>query len=113
MNRRLARDNDDVELTPKQRKELERRIADIEDPIRYLLVSRLLPRMCLYYDVSNDTFGMNDPQLGTLFKRKRAAKLVASTLGSNIQLIEVKVIKGKIVGAPQSKQARRRKTGGT
>lgn len=58
------------ELSKPQVRELRRRVRDLEDRTRYLLVSVFTPRMALYYNVSNDTFGMNNPSLGTLFKQR-------------------------------------------
>lgn len=44
--------------------------------------------MVLYYNVSNDTFGMNDPSLGTLFKRRVAAIAIQSLLRTGIRVIK-------------------------
>jgi hypothetical protein len=43
--------------------------------------------MVLYYNVSNDTFGMNDPSLGTLFKRRVAAVAIQRLLRTGIQVV--------------------------
>jgi hypothetical protein len=78
-------------MSPAQIREIERRIADLDNPVRYLLVSRLGPRFSLYYNVSDDLFAMNDPSGATLFKRRKAAESVKRTLGRGgrgIQLIE-------------------------
>jgi hypothetical protein len=60
-------DSFDDELTPAQRRELQRRIDDLDDPTRFLLVSQLTPRFALYYNVTDDVYVMNDPKGGTLF----------------------------------------------
>jgi hypothetical protein len=44
--------------------------------------------MVLYYNVSNDTFGMNDPSLGTLFKRRVAANAIQRLLRTGVQVIQ-------------------------
>lgn len=78
----------DVEpLTWRQIRELRRRIADMDDPTRYLLVSEFTPRFALYYNVSDDTFAMNEPKGGTLFKRRQAAVAVKRLLRSGIRVV--------------------------
>lgn len=76
------------ELSKSQVRELRRRVRDLEDRTRYLLVSVFTPRMALYYNVSNDTFGMNNPSLGTLFKRRTAAVAIQRLLRTGIQVIK-------------------------
>jgi hypothetical protein len=44
--------------------------------------------MALYYNVSNDTFAMNNPSLGTLFKRRTAAVAIQRLLRTGIQVIK-------------------------
>ena len=74
-------------LSRSQVRELRRRIADLEDRTRYLLISAFTPRVVLYYNVSSDTFGMNDPSLGTLFKRLAAARAIQRLLRPGIRLV--------------------------
>lgn len=76
------------ELSKSQVRELRCRFRDLEDRTRYLLVSVFTPRMALYYNVSNDTFGMNNPSLGTLFKRRTAAIAIQRLLRTGIQVIK-------------------------
>ena len=76
------------ELPKSQVRELQRRVRDLNDRTRYLLVSVFTPRMVLYYNVSNDTFGMNDPSLGTLFKRIVAALAIQRLLRTGIEVIK-------------------------
>ena len=52
-------DGDAEILSKSQVRELQRRVRDLQDRTRYLLVSVFTPRVVLYYNVSNDTFGMN------------------------------------------------------
>jgi hypothetical protein len=96
------------DLTPAQTRELLRRVADSNDPRRYLIISRMLPgsRFVLYYNVSDDVYAWNEPDAGTLFKRRKAAELIQRTLGRGNELLEVKVVRGKVIGA----QRRRPKT---
>jgi hypothetical protein len=91
------------DLTPAQTKELLRRIADSNDPRRYLIISRMLPgaRFVLYYNGSDDVYAWNDPEGGTLFKRRKAAELIQSKLGRGNEVIEVKKVRGKVIGAPR------------
>jgi hypothetical protein len=90
------------ELTPAQTKELLRRLADSRDPRRYLIISRMLPgaRFILYYNVSDDVYAWNDTEGGTLFKRRKAAELIQRKLGRGNEVIEVKKLRGKVIGAP-------------
>jgi len=78
----------DSPLTPAQIREIDRRVADLDDPVRYLLVSRMGPRFSLYYNVSDDLYAMNDPSGATLFKRRKAAESIRRTLGPGIQILE-------------------------
>lgn len=83
---------DDIEpLTPAQVRELRCRVADLEDRTRYLLASVFSQRFVLFYDVSDDTFVMNDPTGATLFKRRRAAMAVRRLLDSGIEVLSCQV----------------------
>jgi hypothetical protein len=75
-------------LSKSQLRELDRRLRDYRNPTRYLLASVLTPKFVLYYNISNDTFGMTDPDLGTLFKRRSAAVAIRRLLRSDVQIIE-------------------------
>ena len=86
--------NDDWELTPGQIKELNRSIKDMDDPVRYLIVSEYGRRFILYYNVSDDTFAFNDPAGGTLFKRRAAAESVRKFLRSAVNIAKFS-IKGR------------------
>ena len=98
------------DLTPAQTKELLRRLADSSDPRRYLIVSRMLPgaRFVLYYNVSDDVYTWNDPEGGTLFKRRAAAELIKRKLGRGNEVIEVKKVRGRVIGAPRHRPKTRR-----
>ena len=75
-------ENDD-ELSPEFTKELRRRIADTEDPVRYVIYSDMTGSGTwrLWLDVSSDMYGMSIDQ-ATLFKRKPVAQAVAKANSS-------------------------------
>ena len=87
---------DEEELSPAAIKELERRVQDSRDPIRYMLVSKFSRRFVLYYNVSDDVFAMNEPSRGTLFKRREAADSVKRLLGSGISIVKYTTKGGKL-----------------
>jgi len=101
--KRATAPEDVPDLTPAQTKELLRRLADSKDPRRYLIISRLLPaaRFVLYYNVSDDVYAWNEPEGGTLFKRRKTAVLIQRGLGRGNEVMEVKVVRGKVIGAPR------------
>lgn len=78
---------DDCPLTAVQIREIRRRAADRDDPIRYLLASQVTPRFVLYYNVSDDTYVLNEPKLATLFKRRKTAESVQRLLGGRMRII--------------------------
>lgn len=78
-------------LTKAQARELDRRLKDLKDRTRYLLVSRLGPRFVLYYNVTEDTYGFNDPLHATLFKRREAAVAIRNVLRPGVRLIRCRV----------------------
>ena len=83
---------DDISpLTPAQIRELKRRLLDLNDRTRFLIVSAFTARAAFYYDVSRDTWGMNDPSLGTLFKRRATAIAVQRLLRDGVQVIRCRV----------------------
>jgi hypothetical protein len=78
----------DSDLSKSQLRELDRRLRDYRNPTRYLLATVFTPKFVLYYNVSNDTFGMTNPDLGTLFKRRAAAIAIRRLLRPDVQIIE-------------------------
>ena len=60
---------DNLELSPEQIRELKRRVKELEDPVRYVIHSDLLPagRWRLFLNVSDDTW-CNNINSATLFK---------------------------------------------
>jgi len=90
----------DWPLTPAQIREIDRRVADLDDPVRYLLVSRMGPHFSLFYNVSDDVYAMNDPGAGTLFKRRKAAEYIKRTLGRGIQIVECRTRRRKGARVP-------------
>jgi hypothetical protein len=83
--------DDDWALTQSQIRELNRRIADLEDRTRYLLVSAFSRRFVLYYDVSRDVWAANDPAGGTLFKRRGAAVAIKALLRGSVDIVRCRV----------------------
>jgi hypothetical protein len=78
-------------LTPAQIRELKRRLLDLKDRTRFLLVSVFTARTAFYDDVSRDTWGMNDPSLGTVFKRRVTATAVQRLLRDGVQVVRCRV----------------------
>ena len=71
--------DDDLEpLSREQIRELERRVADSRNPVRYVVYSDIMGdgRWRLWLDVSADGYGMSIDQ-ATLFKREHVARIVA------------------------------------
>jgi hypothetical protein len=87
-------------LTKRQVAELERRVTDAKDPMRYVIVSSFLPNFSLFYCPSDGVFAMNEIPKAALFKRKTEALAVARTLerrrrkrNKGLQVIQVKKTK--------------------
>jgi len=71
--------SEDVEeLSPEWKRELKRRVADVQNPVRYVVFSDISGkgRWRLWLDVSSDGYGMSIDQ-ATLFKREHVARSVA------------------------------------
>ncbi len=85
-------------MTRAEVRELERRVKDLEDRTRYLLVSQIGTKVVLYYNVSEDTYSWDDPKDATLFKRREAALKIQSMLGTKIKIVKCRVNKrGQLV----------------
>src|SRR5262249_27287890 len=78
----------DPQLSPEWIRELKRRVKDSRDPVRYMLVSEFTRKFILYYDVTSDTYVMNDASRGTLFKRREVAESVKAYLGEGVALVK-------------------------
>src|SRR5262245_653759 len=89
-------DVEDHRLSPEWIRELKRRVKDSRDPVRYMLVSEFSRKFILYYDVTTNTFAMNDPSRGTLFKRREIAESVKTHLGKGVALVKFTVKGGKL-----------------
>lgn len=63
--------------------ELDRIVADIDDPTRYLVVSAFTKRHVLYYSVEDNSFAMNRPEDGTAFKNLAIAGAVLAALSAD------------------------------
>jgi hypothetical protein len=83
-------DDDEEPIAPAFRRELERRLRDIEDPTRYIVVSAFFKNFVLYYNALENTYGMNNLSYGTAFKSLKVAQAVCRVMGSGNTLIEVR-----------------------
>jgi hypothetical protein len=81
------------ELTRAEQRELDRRIKDLDDRTRYLLLSSIGSRVHIYYNIAEDTFSWDEPKHATLFKRKTAAASIRALLGSELEIAECRVDK--------------------
>src|SRR5262245_30712446 len=88
--------DDDTPLSPEWIKEIKRRVKDSRDPVRYMLVSEFTRKFILYYNVTSDTYAMNDPSRGTLFKRREIAESVNGLLGKGVAIVRFTIKGGKL-----------------
>src|SRR5256885_3278124 len=113
--KKLPSPYDVLPLTPAQSRELKRRLLDLNDRTRFLLVSAFTARTAFYYGVSRDTWGMNDPSLGTLFKRRATAMAVQRLLRDTVQVVRCRVDRRDrvvVTSVPRVRAIWRRKTCG-
>jgi hypothetical protein len=90
--------NPEPGLTRQQARELERRVEELHDPTRYVLKSALTSGIVLYYNLSEDTYGWNDPSSATLFKRRDSASAIQALLGDGVRVARCRVDrKGRLV----------------
>lgn len=80
-NKKATQPDIDDDLDPMSRaeiRELKRRVADSNNPVRYVVFSDIIGngRWRLWLDVSTDGYGMSIDQ-ATLFKREHVARAVA------------------------------------
>jgi hypothetical protein len=87
---------DDAPLSPEWIKEINRRVKDSRDPVRYMLVSEFSRKFILYFDVGTHTFAMNDASRGTLFKRREVAESVKAHLRKGVALVRFTVKGGRL-----------------
>ena len=73
-------DADFPPLTKAQVAELDRRVAEMNDPTRYLVVSAFSKRFVLYYNVEDNCYAHNRPEGGTAFKSLDVARAVLAAL---------------------------------
>ena len=95
---RKPRDESDQPLTAAEKRQLERRIKDADDPRRYLLVSATLPWFSLYYEIQEDAWLIDDPSRATLFKRREAARAICNLLRPGVRVVPCTVdARGRLV----------------
>jgi hypothetical protein len=80
-------------LSREWQRELQRRVRESRNPVRYMLVSEFSRSFILYYNVSDDVFVMNALDRGTIFKRREAAERVSKLLSSGVRIVKF-TIKG-------------------
>ena len=96
--RRSSKAEGDPPLSAAERRELDRRIKDADDPRRYLLVSATLPWFSLYYEIQQDAWLIDDPSRATLFKRREAAKAICELLRPGVRVVPCTVdARGRLV----------------
>lgn len=81
------------EYPPVLIRKLRMRAKDLKDPTRFVIARQFLRNFVLYYNVSNDTYAMNDISGATLFKRKPAAEAIGELLGTKARLLKVRQMK--------------------
>jgi hypothetical protein len=95
---RNRRDESQPPLTAAERRELERRIRDADDPRRYLLVAATLPWFSLYYQIQEDAWLIDDPARATLFKRRAGAQAIRDLMRPGVFVVPCTVdARGKLV----------------
>ena len=69
----------DDELPPEFIREIKRRAADLENPIRYIIYSQITPKekTRLFFNISDSTF-CDNVDTATLFKREYMAKAIVN-----------------------------------
>lgn len=56
-----------------------------------MLKSALTSGIVLYYNLSEDTYGWNDPSSATLFKRRDSASAIQALLGEGVRVARCRV----------------------
>ena len=96
--RRASKADENPPLNAAERRELDRRIKDADDPRRYLLVSATLPWFSLYYEIQEDAWLIDDPSRATLFKRRQAARAICELLRPGVRVVPCTVdARGRLV----------------
>jgi hypothetical protein len=97
-------------LSRAEARELERHVEDLHDPTRFVLVSTFTKGIVFYYNVSEDTFGWNDPGHATLFKRRPAAEAVRTLLSSEFRVVPCRVDRrGRVVQSSVGESLKQRR----
>lgn len=78
----------DEPLSSEWTREIKRRVRDLESPVRYIISSAISPKFVFFYNASTDTFAVNKPENGTLFKRREVAMRVAEALGKGHRAVK-------------------------
>jgi len=84
--------DDDEPLSKQAIRAIRKYIADSKDPIRYVIVSPIVPGCCLFYKPSDAVYYPNRIHPHCLFKRKTEAQAVAKVLNGSKRKEDVQVI---------------------
>ena len=87
-------------------REINRRVRDSQDPIRYLIASEIGRQFVFYYNVSTDSFAVNEPEGGTLFKRRELAERVKQLLGRHYATVKFTMRDGRLERLSPSRRRR-------
>ncbi len=84
----VVRDHDTgevVSLSRSERRILSERIKDSNDPVRYIVVSELIPRKRYFYYIAHDNcYGMEIDQ-ASQFKRRDIAEVICKALDKGVK----------------------------
>lgn len=95
---RVSEDN--APLTKGQLRELQRRLTELKDPVRYLIDAGFSRGFALYYNVLDDVYAMNDSGYATLFKSRKVAEAVRKLLGPGARLVRCTTRRRKGIPVP-------------
>lgn len=87
----VERERSEPELTPQQTRTIKRRLAELHDPARYVVVSAWYRGRALVYDVQQHVYGHNHVSEGAIIRDKKLAECVAKHLGEK-RLNDLQVI---------------------
>ncbi len=88
----ITEPDDDPPLTKRQLQNLKKRIADLNDPTRYVIASPILRNWCFFYQPADAVYLVNRIEPNCLFKRKAVAQAVAKVLNGSKRKKDAQVI---------------------
>ena len=75
-------------LSKAQHREIDRRVKDLHDPTRFLIISEAGPTP-FFYNAAEDNYSWGDPQHASLFKQRSMATAVSKLLSTTARVIQV------------------------